>query len=1355
MSYINLHTHTDYSNIRMLDSINQLPLVFERCRELNMTGVAITDHETLSGHIKAIQYVNNMRQKYKDKYEKEENEEKKIPIKRELDYWNNFKLVLGNEIYLTRNNLTKDNYVKGQDKYFHFILLAKDEEGHKQLRELSSRAWSHSFRQFIERVPTYYKDVEEIVGINPGHLIASTACLGSEFANLIREYLESKQSIEVRNRIDNFVQWCQKQFGKENFFIELQSSESDDQNIYNACALAYAKARGIKAIITTDAHYLRKEDRPIHKAYLNAGEGDRETDAFYSGTYLQSVEDIKGYMKNIKEEDINWMLDNTNYIASLISEYSLYHKEIVPKIKLEFKEVRIDSLDIIRYIIDKCNLEYIKKFMSSESEQDKCYINNIFYGLNEKIKDTNEWEKYLVQINKEVAEVWEITQKIGNDLSSYFNTMAKVVDIMWTEGDSLVGVSRGSAGGFVSNYLLGITQMDPIKYGIEEMYWRFIHRDRPELPDVDTDFQASKRPKVTAALKKYFEGIGGEVYNIATFGTETSKAALQTAARGLEYDNDLGTYISSLVPIDRGKVRTLQQCYYGDEEKGFKPIPQFVNAMNQYEDIWKVAQKVEGNICRRGLHACGMLIVNEDFCEHNAIMKAPNGTLCSQFELHDSEYMGGVKFDALTTDALDRIRTCLDLLLKYDYIEWQGSLKATYNKYVGLENLDYDTPEMWKEIGENKISNLFQYDTPVGLATAKLIKPKNAMELAIANSLMRLMADESGIMPSDTYEKYKNNIKLWYDEMQRYGLTEEEIKIMEKHLLNNSGVCESQEGIMLISMDKNISGFSVKEANKLRKTIAKKKLAEIDSMHEMFMTRGREQGTSENLLNYVWNVQVKRQLGYSFSVLHSFGYSLIAVQEMNLAYHFPTIFWNCANLIVDSAGIDENDEFINLIEDFDPATEGQEEEDNDEDLDEDMTKEEREEVKKQSKTVNYGKIASAIGKMMARGISVELPDINKSEFTFTPDIESNSILFGIKGINRINNDLAKDIINKRPFIDLEDFISKVKVNKVSMVNLIKAGCFDKLEKKAREEIMKQYIDKISDKKQKLTLQNMQMLIKNNCIPEEYKNEVHVYNFNKYLKNFKDLNNYILDERALTFYEKKYDMDLIKQDDKGNFVIVQSTWDKIYKKEMDPIRTELKENPAILEDLNNKLFNEMWNKYASGTISKWEMDSVCFYYNKHELANIDKEKYGIEDFELMSEEPEVESVWKPKDIDGNITKEIPLFKITRICGTVIDKNKTKNIVTLLTDTGVVNLKVYRAQFSKYDKQISVRNEQTGKKTIIERSWFRRGNKLMVAGIRRGNDFVPKVYKKCAFEFPIELITEIEDNGEVKVAGERAG
>lgn len=487
------------------------------------------------------------------------------------------------------------------------------------------------------------------------------------------------------------------------------------------------------------------------------------------------------------------------------------------------------------------------------------------------------------------------------------------------------------------------------------------------------------------------------------------------------------------------------------------------------------------------------------------------------------------------------------------------------------------------------------------------------------------------------------------------------------------------------------------------------------------------------------------------SVLHSFGYSLIAVQEMNLAYHYPTIFWNCANLIVDSAGIDENDEFINLIDDFDPAiesTEETEEEDNDDE--EEMTKEEKEEVKKQNKTVNYGKIASAIGKMMALGISVELPDINKSEFTFTPDLETNSIIFGIKGINRINNDLAKAIIDNRPFNSLQDFLNRIKTNKISTINLIKAGCFDKVENKPREEIMKEYINQISDKKQRLTLQNMAMLIRENCVPDEFKTEVHIYNFNKYLKNFKKDIYYLLDERAFNFYEKLFDMDLISQDDNGNFRIKQTEWDKIYKRQMSGIKEELKTNTSILDNLNNKLFNAMWNKYADGTISKWEMDSVCFYHHKHELADIDKERYMIENYIDLPEEPIIDNVWTTKD-----GKEVPIFKLTRICGTVIDKNKTKNIVTLLTDTGVVSLKIYRAQFSKYDKQISVKDEVTGKKTIIERSWFRRGNKLMIAGLRRGDSFVPKIYKNGVFEFPIELITNLNEDGSIDVAGERAG
>lgn len=1354
MSYCSLHVHSDYSNIRMLDSISQLPQLFERARELGLNGLAITDHESLSGHIKAIKYVEDKRSTYQKKYEKEENENKKELIKKELDYWNNFKLILGNEIYLTRNNLTKENYVKGQDKYYHFILLAKDPEGHKQLRRLSSSAWSHSFRQFIERVPTYKSDIERIVGENPGHLVASTACLGSEFANLIMKYLkEGRKNVK---EIDSFIEWCINIFGKDDFYIELQASASEDQEIYNACALAYAKARGLKTIITTDAHYLKKEDRPIHKSYLNAGEGDREVDEFYSGTYLMDAEEIRSYLtKNISIEDINLMLENTNEIGNKIEQYNLNHKPVIP---------RVDVGNIREFPIPEkvLNSPYLMKFFHSEDDQDRKLFSLILEGMNNKFtQEETDRLKLWERLEMEAEELWELSQKIEDSLSAYLITVRQLIRIIWKEGDSLVGPSRGSAMGFLMNYLIDITQIAPVDKGVEMFHWRFINKDRASMMDIDIDTQGNKREKIMKALKDRF----GEykAINVATFKTEKSKSAIQTACRGLGYDSDIGLYLSSMVPTERGIIWSLHDCYYGDEENDRKPIQQFKNLMDSdYSDIWEVAKKIEGTICGRGSHAGGVIVMNYEPCDYNALMKAPNGQITTQYELHDTEDMGGIKYDLLSVEALDKIRTCMDLLLKYGYMEWQGTLFETYAKYLHPDVLDYKSEKMWKLANEGQVISLFQFETPVGGTAIKLTKPTDILELAVINSLMRLMPEGSE-MPVNTYYRFKqDNLKSWYQEMKNHGLNEEEVKTMEKHLLPLGGVADSQEAMMLLVMDEKTANFSRAEADKLRKAVAKKNPQAFLELEELFFKRAKELGTSDKMANYVWNIQVKRQRGYSFSILHTYGYSTVAIQELNLAYKYPIIFWNCANLIVDSAGIEEDDEFENLIDTFESPLEVQEEIEEDEEepvfkdeleLGEEITVDEKGK-KKKVKVVNYGKISAAIGKMINRGIDVGLPDINKSEFTFTPDIDNNAILFGIKGISRINNDLAKEIISGRPYKSLNDFLTRIKVNKISAVNLIKSGCFDRLENKDRVEIMKEYIDLISEKKQRLTLQNMQMLIKNDCIPSEFKNSVHVYNFNKYLKKFKDLNNYILDERALGFYEKKYDMDLIKQSDKGNFIIQQTVWDKIYKKEMEDIKEELKIDSLILKDLNNKLFAEMWNKYANGTVSKWEMDSVCFYYHEHELAHIDKSRYKLENFYDLSEDPIIESIWKPKDKDGNITKEIPLFKITRICGTVIDKDKNKNLVTLLTDDGVVGVKIYRAQFGKYDKQISVKDETTGKKTIVERSWFRRGNKLMVAGIRRGDNFVPKVYKRSEFEFPIELITSIDDDGIVGLAGERA-
>lgn len=303
-----------------------------------------------------------------------------------------------------------------------------------------------------------------------------------------------------------------------------------------------------------------------------------------------------------------------------------------------------------------------------------------------------------------------------------------------------------------------------------------------------------------------------------------------------------------------------------------------------------------------------------------------------------------------------------------------------------------------------------------------------------------------------------------------------------------------------------------------------------------------------------------------------------------------------------------------------------------------------------------------------------------------------------------------------------------------MVSLIKSGAFDKFGN-SREEVMNQYIDSITEKKQRLTLQNMKMLIEHKLIPEELSFEVKVFNFNKYLKKCKTGDNYYLDEIAYRFYEDNYDLDLLWYEE-DTCLISQKDWDKIYKKQMDPVRDYIKANVnELLNKLNSELFDENWTKYCSGSISKWEMDSISFYYHEHELADIDESAYNICDFTELSEEPDVDRVIV---MNG---RDVPLFKLHRIAGTVLDKNKTKNSITLLTNYGVVNVKIYQAQFAKYDKQISQKLAD-GRKKIIERSWFSRGNKLMITGIRRGDNFIPKIYKNSIYKEPIDLIKEVD-------------
>jgi DNA polymerase-3 subunit alpha len=411
---------------------------------------------------------------------------------------------------------------------------------------------------------------------------------------------------------------------------------------------------------------------------------------------------------------------------------------------------------------------------------------------------------------------------------------------------------------------------------------------------------------------------------------------------------------------------------------------------------------------------------------------------------------------------------------------------------------------------------------------------------------------------------------------------------------------------------------------------------------------------------------------------------------------------------------------------------------------------------KKEKSTDYGKLSKAIGDITARGLRVSLIDINKSNFSFEPDEENNEILFGLKGVNKIGDDVVESIIANRPYKGIVDFMQRCPLNKTQMISLIKAGAFDKTDKEwaskidkdfPRYAIMAYYIY-LNNAKKQLTLQNFNSLLENNIIPQELQPQRMAFIFNKFLKDNKKVGKYfIFDEGSLSFYSQNYNTELLEVIN-GIPCILQKNWDKIYQKEMDPAREWLKDNQdQVLTKYNSLLFYKAWEKDCQGNVSAWEMESLCFYYHEHELAHINKRKYGIENFFDLSEVPDVDYYFRRG------RRDIPIFKLHRIAGTVITKNDPKSIVTILTTEGVVNVKFSKEYYAMFNRQIS-ETLPNGKKKVLEKGWFSRGSKIMVTGFRREDTFVAKKYKST-LTHQLYKIMKVEKDGSLVLEHNRAG
>ena len=863
--------------------------------------------------------------------------------------------------------------------------------------------------------------------------------------------------------------------------------------------------------------------------------------------------------------------------------------------------------------------------------------------------------------------------------------------------------------------------------------------------DIDIDLAPSKRPSIFAAIRKERGPLG--LVQVATFGTEGTKQAILTACRGYRSDEcpdgievDEAQYMSSLIPQERGFLWPIHDVIYGNEEKDRKPVTTFIKEVKQYKGLLEIIEYIEGIINKRSSHASGVILYGDDPYETASFMRTPSGDLITCYDLHKAESAGDTKYDFLVTEASDKIITCYQLLKKDKQISPVDlTLREFYNKYLHPEVIDTTDQRIWDHLAAGDVLDVFQFSTGVGLAIAKRLKPQDPMEMTAANAMMRLMSEKGKESQQDRYYRIQHSgIKVFDDEMRAQHLPEDLITKMHKHCDKYYGCCPIQEQMMEILMD--VASFTLGEANSARKIVAKKQMSKIPQLKEQVFSKF----DNENNAEYFWEVAIAPQLGYAFSLNHSLPYSFVAIQMIYLVIHFNPIYWDTACLIVNSGSLEDNqeEEIVDIY-----APEG-------DDLANGVTFEDlpdRSGKIRRASATDYGKIAKAISDIQKAGIDVGLPDINKSKFGFAPDIENNKILFGLKGMLNVGDELVNKIISNRPYISPKDFLMRIQPTKQAMISLIKGGAFDTMFD--RKELMVWYIWETCDKKKRITLQNMNGLIKHQLLPENTEEQImarRVFEFNRYLKAIcksKQISGiYCLDERALNFlHELNEEKDI--QVAEGAYFLTEKAWDKVYQKWMDIFRSWIAENKDnILYNLNALIFREDWEKYAGkANLSAWEMEVLCYYYHAHELTNVNVGKYGFVDFFSLPEEPIVDRSFTK----GNHT--IHIYKLFKICGTCIAKNKTKSTVTILTTSGPVEVKFRKEYFSLFDKQISQR-QPDGTKKIVEKSWFNRGNMIVVMGVRNGDNFLSKKYASVGGH-QLYKINKLLPNGDLELTNAR--
>ncbi|HHW44289.1 DNA polymerase III subunit alpha [Desulfofundulus thermobenzoicus] len=816
------------------------------------------------------------------------------------------KPILGCEVYVAPRTM-HDRTPKVDDHLYHLVLLAENERGYRNLLQLVSQAYTEGF---------YYKPRvdRDLLSRHSQGLIALSGCIAGEVADrlLAGEREKAQEAAAAYRDI----------FGPENFFLELQDHGMAEQRRVNQELIQLHRKLHIPLVVTNDVHYLKKEHAAMQDVLLCIQMGKSVDDPsrmkFQSQElYLKSEGEMAGIFGELKEA-----MDNTGFIAERcqvdlsFGRLHLPHYEVPPN-------HTADS-----YLEELCR-EGVRRRYGEPGEA---------------VRQRLEYEL-------------KIIRQMG--YSAYFLIVWDFIHYARQNGIP-VGPGRGSAAGSLVSYVLGITNLDPLKYGL--LFERFLNPERVSMPDVDVDLCFERRGEVINYVTRKYGA--DHVAQIATFGTMAARAAIRDVGRALNMSYGEVDRVAKLVPAELHI--TIEKALQDSSE-----LRELYQGDPRIKRLIDTAALLEGMPRHASTHAAGVVITREPLTHYLPLYKTADSPLTTQFAKDQVEELGLLKMDLLGLRTLTVIADTLKLI------------RQNGGPDINIDEIPLDDPQTFALLCRGEGSGVFQLESSGMRAILKELRPEVFEDIVALVALYRPGPLGSG-MVDDFIKNKHGEKKVTYLHPK-----------LEPILKDTYGVILYQEQVMRIASD--LAGFTLGEADLLRRAMGKKKPEIIAGLRNQFVEGAVKNGVEAGVAGQIFDL-MEYFAGYGFNKSHSAAYALVAYQTAYLKANYPAEYMAA---------------LLTSVRD------------------------------------NTDKVAAYVEECRRMGLSVLPPDVNESRESFT--VVDGKIRFGLAAIKNVGLGAVEAIIRSRekngPFTSFTDFCRRLDarvINRRVLENLIKSGALDSL-----------------------------------------------------------------------------------------------------------------------------------------------------------------------------------------------------------------------------------------------------------------------------------------------------------------------